>query len=322
MQSEPIIENKVNYALVGAFVLILGAMLIAGILWIASGGINQQKYDTYLAIENESVAGLSTNALVKYNGVDVGRVSDISLDPIHPQRVRLELLIAHGTLIKEDTLATLKTQGLTGIAYVELSGGDTNSPILVAKGNAPYPEIKTIPSLSTRLENLLSSVVGKLDHLSSSFDGINSPQNVKAFSSALSDIAAVSHTIALRKDSLDAGMKSAANTFANTDQASKKLESLIVNVEKSAKAVELMANDTAGASRDVGSAAKSLGGDTHQFISETAPEIRNLISELNVLSASLRRFSEQAERNPAGFIAGPSPVPEGPGESSIKEQSP
>jgi len=320
MQSEPIIENKVNYALVGAFVLILGAMLIAGILWIASGGINQQKYDTYLAIENESVAGLSTNALVKYNGVDVGRVSDISLDPIYPQRVRLELLIAHGTLIKEDTLATLKTQGLTGIAYVELSGGDTNSPILVAKGNAPYPEIKTIPSLSTRLENLLSSVVGKLDHLSGSFDGINSPQNVKAFSSALSDIAAVSHTIALRKDSLDAGMKSAANTFANTDQASKKLESLIVSVEKSAKAVELMANDTAGASRDV--AAKSLGSDTHQFISETAPEIRNLISELNVLSASLRRFSEQAERNPAGFIAGPSPVPEGPGESSIKEQSP
>lgn len=322
MQSELTIENKVNYALVGAFVLILGAMLIAGILWIASGGINQQKYDTYLAIENESVAGLSSNALVKYNGVDVGRVGDISLDPIHPQRVRLELLIAHGTLIKEDTLATLKTQGLTGIAYVELSGGDTNSPILVAKGNAPYPEIKTIPSLSTRLENLLSSVVGKLDHISGSFDGINSPQNVKAFSSALSDIAAVSHTIALRKDTLDAGMKSAANTFANTDQASKKLEPLIVSVEKSAKAVELMANDTAGASRDVGSAAKSLGGDTHQFISETAPEIRNLIAELNVLSASLRRFSEQAERNPAGFIAGPSPVPEGPGESSIKEQSP
>jgi len=303
-------------------VLILGTMLIAGILWIASGGINQQKYDTYLAIENESVAGLSTNALVKYNGVDVGKVGNISLDPINPRRVRLELLIAHGTLIKENTLATLKTQGLTGIAYVELSGGDTNSSILVAKGNAPYPEIKTIPSLSTRLENLLSSVVGKLDHLSGSFDGINSPQNVKAFSSALSDIAVVSHTIALRKDSLDAGMKSAANTFANTDQASKKLDSLIVNLEKSATAVQLMANDTAGASRDVGSTAKSLGGDAHQFISQTTPEIRNLIAELNALSASLRRFSEQTERNPAGFIAGPSPVPEGPGESTLKEQIP
>ncbi len=322
MQNKAIIENKVNYALVGAFVFILGAMLIVGILWIASGGINQQKYDTYLAIENESVAGLSVNALVKYNGVDVGRVSSISLDPINPQRVRLELLIVRGTLIKEDTFATLKTQGLTGISYVELSGGDVKSPLLVASGSAPYPEIKTIPSLSTRLENLLSSVVAKLDHLSGSFDRINSPENVSAFSSALSDVAIVSHTLALRKDSLDAGMKSIASTFANTDQASKKLESLIVNVEKSAIAVQLMAADAAGASRDVKSAAKSLQGDAHQFVSETIPEIRNLIAELNVLSASLRRFSEQAERNPAGFIAGPSPVPEGPGEFSIKEQSP
>jgi phospholipid/cholesterol/gamma-HCH transport system substrate-binding protein len=322
MFNEVSMENKVNYTLVGTFVLILGSILIAGILWIASGGINQKKYDTYLAIENESVAGLSANALVKYNGVDVGRVNAISLDPENQQRVRLELLIAHGTLIKEDTMATLKTQGLTGIAYVELSGGNPSSPILVANEGMPYPEIKTIPSLSTRLENLLSSVVAKLDHLSSSFDGINSPQNIKAFSSALSDIAAVTHTIASRKNTINAGLKSAASTFANADNASAKLDSLIINVEKSAKSIQLMSNDAASASRDVGSSAKLLGGDAHRFIVETTPEIRSLIAELNVLSASLRRLSEQAGRNPAGLIAGPSKVPEGPGESSIKEQNP
>jgi phospholipid/cholesterol/gamma-HCH transport system substrate-binding protein len=219
-------------------------------------------------------------------------------------------------------MATLKTQGLTGIAYVELSGGNPSSPILVANEGMPYPEIKTIPSLSTRLENLLSSVVAKLDHLSSSFDGINSPQNIKAFSSALSDIAAVTHTIASRKNTINAGLKSAASTFANADNASAKLDSLIINVEKSAKSIQLMSNDAASASRDVGSSAKLLGGDAHRFIVETTPEIRSLIAELNVLSASLRRLSEQAGRNPAGLIAGPSKVPEGPGESSIKEQNP
>jgi phospholipid/cholesterol/gamma-HCH transport system substrate-binding protein len=297
-------------------------MLIAGILWIASGGINQKKYDTYLAIENESVAGLSKNALVKYNGVDVGRVNAISLDKVNQQRVRLELLIEHGTLIKEDTMATLKTQGLTGIAYVELSGGDPKSPILLAVAGSLYPEIKTIPSLSTRLESLLSNVVAKLDHLSSSFDGINNPDNIKAFSSALSDIAAVSHTFALRKDSLDVGLKSAARTFKNTDKASEKLESLIASVESSANAIQLMANDTANASRDVGSSAKLLSGDSHRFIAETTPDMHSLIAELNILLASLRRLSEQTERNPSGFISGPSKAPDGPGESSIKEQNP
>ena len=298
----------------GLFVLMLGAILIAGILWIASGGINQKEYDTYLAIENESVAGLSVNALVKYNGVDVGRVSAISLDAENQQRVRLELLIAHGTVIKQDTMATLKTQGLTGIVYLELSGGDPKSATLVASADAPYPEIKTIPSLSTRLESLLSSVVVKLDHLSSSFDGINSPENIKAFASTLSDIAAVTHTIALRKDSLDAGMKHAANTFANTDQASVKLAPLIDNLQKSANAIELMANDTANASLEVGSSAKLLSKDAHRLITETTPEIRVLIAELSGLSNSLRRLSEQAERNPSGIIAGPSKVPDGPGE--------
>ena len=292
----------------------LGAILIAGILWIASGGINQKEYDTYLAIENESVAGLSVNALVKYNGVDVGRVSAISLDAENQQRVRLELLIAHGTVIKQDTMATLKTQGLTGIVYLELSGGDPKSATLVASADAPYPEIKTIPSLSTRLESLLSSVVVKLDHLSSSFDGINSPENIKAFASTLSDIAAVTHTIALRKDSLDAGMKHAANTFANTDQASVKLAPLIDNLQKSANAIELMANDTANSSLEVGSSAKLLSKDAHRLITETTPEIRVLIAELSGLSNSLRRLSEQAERNPSGIIAGPSKVPDGPGE--------
>jgi phospholipid/cholesterol/gamma-HCH transport system substrate-binding protein len=79
----------VNYAIVGAFVLVLGAVLIAGLLWLASGGMLQKRYDLYLAIEDESVAGLNVNAPVKYSGVDVGKVRNIHLDPGNPQRVIL-----------------------------------------------------------------------------------------------------------------------------------------------------------------------------------------------------------------------------------------
>ena len=68
------------------------------------------------------MAGLNVNAPVKYNGVDVGKVHDIRLDPADPMRVTLEFAIERGTPIKTDTEAVLTTQGLTGIAYVELSG--------------------------------------------------------------------------------------------------------------------------------------------------------------------------------------------------------
>ena len=107
-----------NYAAVGGFVLILGAVLISVALWLASGGAWQKKYQLYLAVEDESVAGLNLNATVKYNGVDVGKVRAISLDHNNPNRVNLLFAIEQGTPIKEDTIAVLKTQGLTGIAYV------------------------------------------------------------------------------------------------------------------------------------------------------------------------------------------------------------
>ena len=74
-------ETKVNYPLVGGFVLVLGSALIAGVLWLASGGGFGKKYDLYLALVGESVAGLNLNAPVKYRGVDVGKVKDIRLDP-------------------------------------------------------------------------------------------------------------------------------------------------------------------------------------------------------------------------------------------------
>ena len=145
-----------NYALVGGFVLLLGAVLVAGALWLASGGAFQKKYDLYLAIEEESVAGLNLNAPVKFNGVDVGKVREIAIDPVHPERVNLLFAIERGTPIKDDTVAVLKTQGLTGIAYVELSGGARDAAPLHAKPGSDYPVIQTKPSLSARLENVLT----------------------------------------------------------------------------------------------------------------------------------------------------------------------
>ena len=121
-----------NYTLVGAFVLILGTALIAGLLWLVSGGLMHRQVDLYLSIVDESVNGLSVSAPVKYNGVDVGQVRSIALDATNTQRVLLTFAIKRGTPITVDTRAVLKTQGLTGIAYVDLSGGGRGAAPLVA----------------------------------------------------------------------------------------------------------------------------------------------------------------------------------------------
>ena len=307
-----------NYALVGAFVLVLSAVLIAGVLWLASGGAFQKKYDLYLAIEDESVAGLNLNAPVKYSGVDVGKVRQIHLDPNNPERVILLFAIERGTPIKEDTVAVLKTQGLTGIAYVELSGGARDAPLLRATAGNEYPVIRTKPSLSARLENVLSTVLAKLDSTSSTISALLSEENRAAFTSALADISAVARTIAARKSTLDAGLASAARTFENTSRATAQLGPALDRIGRSADAVEKMGNEVALAGASAGKTVDAVGTDVKRFTAETLPELERLLGEMGVLASSLRRLSEKIEGSPGGLLLGRRPVQPGPGEGIAK----
>jgi phospholipid/cholesterol/gamma-HCH transport system substrate-binding protein len=312
----------VNYPLVGLFVLVLGAALVAIVLWLASGGAFRQKFDLYLAVSDESVAGLNLNAPVKYNGVDVGQVRDIRLDPSNQERVNLLFAIEQGTPIKEDTVAVLKIQGLTGIAYVELSGGTRDSPLLRASGQNRYPVIPTKPSLSARLENVLSNVLAKLDSTSSSINAILSDANKAAFTSALADVAVVMRTVAARKDTLDAGIANAARTFENASRASAQAGPAIDRVSRASDAIEKMGNEVARTSASAGRTMDSAGADISRFTAETLPELERLLGELGALSASLRRLSDQTERNPSGLLFGRTAVPAGPGESSKGAKQP
>ncbi|MES2547392.1 MAG: MlaD family protein [Pseudomonadota bacterium] len=296
----------------------------------------QKKYDLYLAIVEESVAGLNLNAPVKYNGVDVGKVQNIQLDPSNPERVRLVFAIERGTPIKVDTVAVLKTQGLTGIAYVELDGGAQDALPLVASGQEKYPVIQTKPSLSTRLENILTTVLAKLDNTSSTIDSLLSIENREAFKSALADIAIVSKTIAQRKTEIDAGIVNAARAADNTARATEKLNPLIdkmqpvadqltvtiAQINKSAAAIEKAADEAAIASTNAGKTVTSVGNNVDRYTAETLPEVQRLLAELNALSASLKRLSEQTERDPASLLRGRSAVPNGPGETSPESVSP
>ncbi len=307
-----------NYPLVGAFVLVLGAALVAGVLWLASGGAFKQKMDLYLAVMDESVAGLNLNAPVKYNGVDVGKVKVIQLDPTNPQRVNLLFAIKRGTPIKEDTIAVLKTQGLTGIAYVELSGGAVGSPPLGILAGNSYPVIRTKPSLSARLENVLTNVLAKLDSTSNNLNAILSAENQASFKNALADIATVSRTIAARKDAIDAAITHGARTLDNTAQATARLEEVVDRIGRGADAIEKMGQEVSKTSVTTAKTVNAVGEEVQRFSTETQPELERLLGELNTLAPSLRRLSEQTNRDPRGLLFGRKAAPPGPGETGAK----
>jgi len=146
----------VNYAVVGGFVLVLGAALIAGVLWLASGGGSHTEYDLYLALAEESVAGLNVNAPVKYRGVDVGTVKSLIIDPDNSRLVRVEVRLRKDTPVKTDTRASLALKGLTGAVFIELNGGDPAAQTLLAV--TPPGKLPEIPSEKTGLKAMLDDL--------------------------------------------------------------------------------------------------------------------------------------------------------------------
>jgi len=307
-------ETKVNYVVVGLFTLLLGAGLLAGLLWLVAGGSFNKHYDVYLAYVNESVAGLNLNAPVKYRGVDIGRVSDIRLDPANPESVRLTFELERGAPVKTDTEAVLKSQGLTGIAYVELSGGTRDAPLLKVAAKGEIPVIPTKPSLSARLENVATHVLASLDKTSSSLNALLSDENRIAFSNTLADLATLSRTLAARKDTIDTGLANAGKVFEEGARAMAKVGPAIERIDRSAEAIRVMANNASAASLSAGKTAEAVGGDVRRLTAETLPEFERLMGEMNDLAGSLRRMSDAYERNPGGLLFGRAPVPKGPGE--------
>jgi phospholipid/cholesterol/gamma-HCH transport system substrate-binding protein len=307
-------EEKVNFAVVGVFVLALGAALIAGVLWLSSGGAYRKAYDTYQTYMDESVSGLSRDAPVRYRGVEVGRVRRMALAPGHVEQVQLTLEIERGTPVKQDTVAVLRVQGLTGIAYVELSGGSQDAPALQAREGEAYPVIRSGPSLMVRLDSAVTTLLNNLNRTSESVGALLDEDNRRAFKQTLADLRILSTTLAARSAAIDSGMASAARALDNAARVSADLPRLLERMQKSADAFERMSGEIARAGAGVRADVAGARTDLREATGEIVPEVRELVAELREATGSLRRFSEQLERNPSVLLYGkPAPRP-GPGE--------
>ncbi len=300
-------EAKVNFAVVGVFVLVLGAGLIAGVQWFSSGGAYRKVYDTYQTYMAESVSGLSLDAPVRYRGVEVGRVRKMALAPGNIQLVQLTLDIERGSPVNQDTVAVLRVQGLTGIAHVELSGGSSASHPLEARPGEDYPVIRSGPSLMVRLDSAVSALLTNANRTSVSMNALMDEDNRRAFKQTLAELQVLSRTLAARSAAIDSSLLNTARTMDNTARLSGDLPRLVERMHASADRFDRMSSDLAQAGTGV-------RGDLRQATGEILPELRLLASELREVTGSLRRFSEQLEQNPSTLLYGKPVSKMGPGE--------
>ncbi len=194
-------ESRVNYIIVGIFVVLFSIGMLAFAFWLGKYG-DEDEYIYYKAYMTESVSGLSREATVKYRGVDVGIVDKIAIDLENSDRIILILKVKKHTPIKEDMHVTMKYYGLTGLAFIEIGGGSRDAPLLKPV-DGEMPVIKASPSVYARLDESLSSLTGKLSQTLDSIDLLLSKENISNFQQSLSNIKDVSENIKSYQDEIE-----------------------------------------------------------------------------------------------------------------------
>lgn len=155
--------SKVNYMLVGIFVLLFGAGMVLFAFWLANYGLRED-FHIYKLEMKESVTGLSQDSSVKLRGVDIGKVSKIRINPENIEEIEIFLKIDKDIPIKEDMIASTQMFGITGLLSINIEGG-TNEAKTLEPTEDYIPIIKTVPSFVSKLSDTVGGVGDRLSIL-------------------------------------------------------------------------------------------------------------------------------------------------------------
>lgn len=272
-------ETKVNYTIVGAFMIALISAFVLATIWLSSG-FSVAQYKTYELRMTESVSGLSIDSPVEYNGVNVGSVLSITLEPTNPRIVDVLLNINHTTPITYGTVATLNTRGLTGLTIVALKDNSADTRPLVALPGQTYPVIKTAPSFFVRLDLALSELSTNLRDVSKSVSALLNPQNQQSIKEILNNMNEIT---------------------GNMADNSKKLDEIILNTAKATRQFTPLLQSTLSAMQ--------------LFESQTMPATYRLMNNLDNMTRTMTDIGTQIKQNPSILVRGKAPGAMGPGES-------
>lgn len=326
-------QSKVNYALVGLFIIALFAGLIGSVFWLTLGG-DSKIYDRYRVYFRESVAGLNPKATVRYRGVQVGQVESIQLDSNNPDQVDVVLNIERGIPIRRNTVATLSTRGLTGVASVELSGGGQSLPLEKEKGQE-FPIIQAGPSLVTRLDDAFNNILTNVDNLSNRLEQLLNDENQKAIARTLQHVSEITGAVADRTDSIRQTLSNVedftATLAGRAERLGSALDQLAAGLEKSddliaqvratlddiragAQSVRRTADTFNRTGVDLSRLAKDGQIELQRLGQTTMPQLNTLLAEIGDLAAVIQRLAELLEQNPRAFLLGKPSGRPGPGE--------
>ncbi len=317
-------ENRANYALIGAVILFAAVALLGVVMWMGQVQFSRE-YEDYNVVFDGPVNGLSEGAAVRYLGLKVGEVEELRIDADNDSRVIARIRIDSQTPVRTDSTAILDFVGLTGATFIQIQAGSQSADLVVRRPNTPIP---VIPTETTQLSNLVSGGQQFMLEANTTLQRLNtlmSPDNIDTVSQTLVNVERFSAEL-VGEDGITADMRA---TLARVDSAAAQIEKAAASVSALAQSAD---NEIVTIGAEIEAAVVALRETTEELkvslsaasdsLSETVEELRDPAlgmlydisqtgRQLQGLITRLDGLAREIESNPRGFVLGePLPVRE------------
>ena len=267
--------------IVGAFTLVLILGLVSSVVWLADIEFDEEyaRYDIFFA---GSVTGLKTGNPVRYRGVPVGVVTDMGINPDNVEQVRVTIEVPTDTPVKEDAVASLEFQGITGVAYVQITGGTNGAPVLAKKSGQKRP---VIASKSSGIQEVLEAapeLVNRIIALVESANKILDEKNQENISKTIANLQKITETLSDGSGDVRGLLKDGSTMVSELRAAS---------------------TDARGLVGDARSQINGIGGEVRGLIGDLRADSQILIQDLRATVASLKKVADEA----SGAVTGIGP---------------
>jgi len=316
-------ERKAHYALIGTFVLVSLAALLAFTAWLSNAQFDK-KFDNYEISFRGGVQGLSEGTEVRFNGLKVGDITELRIDPNDNNSVIVDIQVESNTPIDFESIGRMEPLGLTGLNYIQIIPGGPNSRIIK---NSTDKDPFRLKGEASRIDLLLGSGGTVMESSQAALARINAvmtPEAIMDFHEILNNLRVItSNFVDLKVDpeifnrtmqSIEQASSDVSLAADAVDVAAKDFDVLIETdvktvldrskismekLDKTLSAIEVLSKDSNQLITDGRDAINRLSNSGLTDIEETIDSIRRVVLGLESILINF-------EQNPTAFIVGSS----------------
>lgn len=295
-------ETRANYVLIGAFTILVAVFGLLFALWAAKYA-SDRSFQEYDVIFNEPVTGLTEGGSVQYNGISVGTIDGLSLNPRDPRQVRARLRLEASAPVKVDTKAKLSQAGITGSPFIQLTGGSPQAPRLLPRDGDDVPVIQTEPSALQNIADTASRLVERVDklfseeniqHIENTLTSLDNMTSALGSKEQKAELEAMIRNARLATEQLNTTLKTTDRAVSQVDRELpallRKLDGTLSRLDSAAGGADAILNENRAA--------------IQSFANDGLSQLGPTLAELRALIRDLRRVTDRLEGSPARYLLG------------------